>query len=98
MKKIICFLFQVGNYTCYVIYICFPGGSDSKESTCNVGDLGSIPGWGRSPGGGHGNPLQHSCLENTMDRGAWGATVHGAAELDTTEHSTAHSIDTCNLR
>ena len=53
------------------------GGSDSKESACNVGDLGSVPGLGRSPGGGHGNPLQSSCLENPMDRGAWFATVHG---------------------
>ena len=50
----------------------FPGGSDGKESTCNAGDLGSIPGLGRSPGGGHGNPLQYSCLENPMDREAWG--------------------------
>ena len=49
----------------------FPGGSVDKESACNVGDLGLISGWGRSPGGGHGNPLQHSCLENPMDRGAW---------------------------
>ena len=54
----------------------FPGGSDGKESTCNAGDLGSMPGLGRSPGGGHGNPLQRSCLENPMDRGAWRATVH----------------------
>jgi len=46
----------------------FPGGSDGKESTCNVGDLGSIPGLGRSPGGEHGNPPQYSCLENPMDR------------------------------
>ena len=48
----------------------FPGGSDSKESSCNEGDLVSIPGLGRSPGGGHGNPLQCSCLENPMNRGA----------------------------
>ena len=48
----------------------FPGDSDSKEPTCNTGDLGSIPGLGRSPEGGHGNPLQYSCLENPMDRGA----------------------------
>ena len=55
-----------------------PGGSDSKESACNAGDLG-IFGSGRSPGGGHGNPVQYSCLENPMDRGAWRATVHGVA-------------------
>ena len=63
----------------------FPGGSNGKEFTCNVGDLGLIPGLGRSPGEGNGYPLQYSCLENSMDRGAWQATVHGAAELDTTE-------------
>ena len=49
----------------------FPGGSDGKESACNVGDLGLIPGLGRSPGEGHGYLLQYSCLENSMDRGAW---------------------------
>ena len=49
----------------------FPGGSDSKESSCNAGDLGSIPGLGRSPGEGNDNPLQYSCLENSMDGGAW---------------------------
>ena len=54
----------------------FPGGSDGKEPACNVGDPGSIPGLRRSPGGGHDNPLQCSCLENSMDRGAWQATVH----------------------
>ena len=48
----------------------FPGGSDGKASACNAGDPGSIPGSGRSPGEGNGNPLQHSCLENPMDRGA----------------------------
>ena len=63
----------------------FPGGSECKGSTCNVGNLGLIPGLGRSPGEGNGYPLQYSCLENSMDRGAWQATVHGAAELDTTE-------------
>ena len=51
----------------------FLGGSDSKESTCHVGDLGSIPGLQRSLGEGNGNPLQYSCLENSMDRGAWWA-------------------------
>ena len=60
-----------------------PGGSDSKEYGCNVGDPGSIPGSGRSPGEGHGNPLQHSCLENPMDRGAWQATVHGVTKSRT---------------
>ena len=58
----------------------FFGGSDSKESACNVGDLGSIPGLGRSPGEGNGNSLQYSCLEKSMDRGAWEATAHGDAE------------------
>ena len=53
----------------------FPGGLDGKESACNVGDLGSIPGLGRSPGEGHGNPFQYSCLENSVDRGAWWAAV-----------------------
>ena len=51
----------------------FPGDSDGKASACSAGDLGLIPGLGRSPGGGHGNPLQYSCLENPMDRGAWQA-------------------------
>ena len=58
----------------------FPGGSEVKASACNVGDLGLIPGSGRSPGEGNGNPLQYSCLENPMDGGAWWATVHGVAK------------------
>ena len=58
----------------------FPGGSDGKESACNAGHLGSNPESGRSPGEGNGNPLQYSCLENPMDRGAWRATVHGVAK------------------
>ena len=58
----------------------FPSGSDGKESACSGGDLGSIPGSGRSPGEGNGKPLQYSCLENPMDRGAWWATVHGVAK------------------
>ena len=62
------------------VFLDFPGGSAAKESACNVGDLGSIPGLGRSPGGGNGNPLLYSCLENPMDRGAWRAAVHGVAE------------------
>ena len=59
------------------------GGSKSKESTCNAGDLGSISGLGRSPGEGNGNPLQYSCVENPMDRGAWRATVHGVPKSRT---------------
>ena len=59
------------------------GGSEVKASACNVGDLGSIPGLGRSPGEGNGNPLQYSCLENPMDGGAWWATVHGVAKSRT---------------
>ena len=55
----------------------------SKESTCNAGDMGSIPGLGRFPGEGNGNSLQHSCLRNPMDRGAWRATVHGVAKSQT---------------
>ena len=61
----------------------FPGGSDGKDSACNVGDPSSIPGLGRSPGGGHGNPLQCSCLENPLDRGAWKAIVHGVTKSQT---------------
>ena len=61
----------------------FPGGSELKASACNVGDLGSIPGLERSPGEGNGNPLQYSCLENPMDRGAWWATLHGVAPSQT---------------
>ena len=56
---------------------------DGKESACNAGDVSSIPGWGRSPGEGNGNPLLYSCLENSMDRGAWWATVHGVAKSRT---------------
>ena len=61
----------------------FPGSLDGKASAYNVGDPGSIPGSGRSLGEGNGNPLQYSCLENPMDRGAWWATVHGVAKSRT---------------
>ena len=61
----------------------FPSGADDKESAGNAGDLGSIPRLGRSSGEGNGNPLQYSCLENSMDRGAWGATVHGVVKSRT---------------
>ena len=66
----------------------FPGGSDSRESACNAGDVGSILGPGRSPGEGNGYPLQYSCLENSIDGGAWQATVHGVTKLDMTERLT----------
>ena len=75
----------------------FPGCSDGKESAWNAGDLGLIPGLGRSPWGGHGNTLQYSCLENLMDRGAWQATVMGShrvrrdwSDLACTCHTEAH--------
>ena len=61
----------------------FLGGSEVKASASNVGDLGSIPGLGRSPGEGNGNPFQYPCLENPMDGGAWWATVHGVAKSQT---------------
>ena len=57
-----------------------PGGSEVKASACNAGDPGSIPGSGRSPREGNGNPLQYSCLGNSMDRGAWWAIVHGVTK------------------
>ena len=64
----------------YLLHIEFPRWLSAEESTCNAGDLGSIPGSRRSPGGGNGNPHQYSCLENTMDRGAWWAKFHGLNE------------------
>ena len=63
----------------------FPGGLVDKESAYNAEDLGSVPGLGRSPGEGNGNPLQDSCLKNSVDRGAWWAPVHEIAESDITE-------------
>ena len=69
----------------------FPGGSDGKASACNAGDLGSIPGLGRSLGEGNGNPLQHSCLENPMDGGAWYSPC-GRKELDMTEQLHFHQF------
>jgi len=66
--------------------LAFLGDSDGKKSGCNAGDLGLIPGLGRSPGGGHGKPLQYSCLKNPMGRGAWWAIVHGGhKQSDMTE-------------
>ena len=80
----------------------FPCGSDNKESFYNVGDRGSIPGWGRSPGEGKGNTLQYSCPESPMDGGAWLATVHGVARSRTrlsdftfTSHCISFSMMIC---
>ena len=75
----------------WFIFLCltvFPDGSDDKNSACNIGDLGSIPGLGRSPGEGNSYPLQYSYLENSMDRGAWQGTVRHHKELDRTEQLT----------
>ena len=71
-------------YEC--MYICiwgFSGGSDSKESAYNAGDPGSVPGLGRSPGEENGYPFQYSCLVNSVDRGAWQATIHGVSKSQT---------------
>ena len=79
----------IQNFLCILICLCllqgFPNDSPGKESTCNAGDLGLIPGSGRSPGEGNGNPLQNSCLENPMNRGAQQAIVHGVTESNVTE-------------
>ena len=70
----------------------FPGGSDGKASAYNAGDLGSIPGSGRSPGEGNSNPLQYSCWENPMDGGAWWATVHAVTKSQTRLSDFTHSL------
>ena len=70
---------QLHTHVC--VLLGFPGGSEGKESTCNLEDPGSVAGLGRSSGRGHGNPLQYSCLENPMDRAVWWAIAHGAARV-----------------
>ena len=77
------------------VFLGFLGGSNDKESACNAGDLVLIPGWGRAPGGGHNNPLQYSCVENPMDRGAWWAAVYGVSKI-WTQLSTWHIYKTDN--
>ena len=87
------------------VFLGFPGDSDSKESACNAGDLGSVPGLGKSPGGGHGNPLQYSCLENHQgQRSPVGSPVGyspwgwGCKELDVTEQLiTAQHVESESL-
>ena len=76
----------------------FPGGSDGKESACNVRDWGLIPGLGRSSGEGHGIPLQYSCLENPMDRGAWQATDHEVEKSRTRLSSQTAAWDSLRLQ
>ena len=74
-----------------MLYSGFPGGSEGKESACNAGDVGSIPGLGRSPGGGHGNPLQYSCLENPDgQRSLAGYSSRGCKGLYMTEQLSTH--------
>ena len=90
--KLICILDLVDELDTLVCNEDFPGGSDGKASAYNAGDLGSIPGWGRPSGGGNGNPLRYSCLENPMNGGVW-----GGKESDTTErlHVTSLLCVTC---
>ena len=95
-RSLITLCLSIYTYMCVYaflhIYMGFPGSSAGKESTCNAGDPGSTPGLGRFPRGGHRNPLQYSCLENSMDRGAWKATVHGVAKSQMAERlSTQHT-------
>ena len=86
-------VYSIYTHVVHNIWNIFPGGSDGKESACSTGNPGSIPGSGRSPGGGHGNSLQYSCLENRRDRGAWWAIAPGVTESDmaeVTEHTHTH--------
>ena len=75
----------------------FPGGSDGKESACNAGDPGLIPGWRRSPGEKNSYPLQYSCLENPTDRGAWQTTVHGVTKSWTRLSNLHKHIQSCTF-
>ena len=96
--RILCLCTTVLSTTLSKVIYGFPGGSDGKESTSNAGDLGSIPGSGRYPGEGNGNSLQYSCLENSMERGPWWATVHGVTESDMTEQLTFSLSNLYTLR
>ena len=89
---------QQGSQSSIYMYMGFPGGSDGKESACNAGDLGLIPGLGRFPGGGHGSPLQYSCLENPHgQRSLAGYSPWGGKELDTVEQLSTYVIYTSFL-
>ena len=90
------YLFVNYIYIYLFIYTGLPWWLRWSRIACDAGDLGSIPGLGRSPGGGHGNPLQYSCLENPMDRGAWWATVHAGAKSRTRLRD-FHSFLYCSL-
>ena len=82
----LCYFFSTFNVNVQCIFFCkfhWSSGSDGEESACIAGDLGLIPGLGRSPKEGHGSPLQYSCLENSVDRGAWWAVVHGVTKSRT---------------
>ena len=81
------------NSILFIFYKGFPGGEVVKNPHANAGDPGSIPGLGRSPGVGNGNPLWYSCLENPRDRGAWWATVHGV----TMSHTTCAQAQPCSI-
>ena len=83
-KETLLVSFIFGSPFLWMVYsLCFLCGSDGEESVCSAGDPGLILGLGRCPGEGNGNPLQYSCLENSMDRGAWWATVHGITKSQT---------------
>ena len=84
------FVLRQGIWWLSYYFMGFPDGSVVKNPPANAGDMGSIPGSGRSPGEGNGNQLQYSCLRNPMDKGAWQATVHSVEESDTTE-ATQHA-------
>ena len=105
---LLCVSQQLAHCLTYGECVGFPGGSDGKESTCNMGDLGSVPGLGRSPGRGHGNPPPYPCLENPMDRGAWQAAVQMVTQSRTrlkwlssssnNTQNTSYSIENCTSR